>query len=164
MNAIVLESPTNWSEETQSNYYRDWANVEPAIGRKSIIVSTGRLSKKAENILGLDGVKRFEDFKKYHEGWDHGAGKSLSLKSVAVLDYFINQYSYFHSSPSIFFTREGNLQLGWEDSQGRAIEIEFYPDRIEYYLEGKGIESEIPVDVEESKSGLNRLVNELNKL
>jgi len=45
--------------------------------------------------------------------------------------------------PSLFFTLEGNLELGWEDRNGQAIEIEFYPDKIEYFIESLNEESSV---------------------
>lgn len=129
---------------------------------KFLIVSVDRLSKKVAKILGSSGVQRFEEFKMYHSGWDHGYGKSLSYKSVAVMESFLSMLSILDTEPSIFFTREGNLQLGWEDKEGKVIELEFFPDRIEYYLEGRSLESEVPVDA--SGSCFNKLIKELTDL
>jgi len=35
----------------------------------------------------------------------------------------------------LFLTHQGNLQLGWEDVSRNVVELEFFPDRIEYYIE-----------------------------
>ena len=48
------------------------------------------------------------------------------------------------TDPSVFFTDDGSISLLWEDKNGKDVEIEFFPDRVEYYVEAKGEEGEIP--------------------
>ncbi len=112
--------------------------VEPK--RKEIF----NLSREAITIIGENGKQRFEEFKKYPKGWYGGKGKKLSDWSVSNFERFINslpELKKFH--PSLFFTLEGNLQLGWENRNGQKIEIEFYPDKIEYFIESINEESSI---------------------
>ncbi|MFO0795013.1 MAG: hypothetical protein U0586_13260 [Candidatus Brocadiaceae bacterium] len=111
-----------------------------------VIVNTDQLSKKTATILGKNGLERFEAFKKYSKGWDGGFGVPLSNRSIAVMEYFISQFSNFQSEPSLFLTPNGNLQLGWENSHGQVIEMEFYPDKIEYYMEACEIEGKVNLD------------------
>ena len=95
-------------------------------------------------IIGENGIQRFEQFKKYSEGWDFGIGKPLSSYSVASFKLFCKHLSEpILDEPSLFLTREGNLQLGWEDKEGIKIEIEFFPNKIEYYIEALDDEGEV---------------------
>ena len=95
--------------------------------------------------IGENGLQRFEQFKKYNEGWDLGGiGKPLSSHSVATFKLFCKQLTgTLPDEPSLFLTHEGNLQLGWEDKEGNKIEIEFFPNKIEYYIEVLDDEGEV---------------------
>ncbi len=105
------------------------------------------LGETAGNILGENGVRRFGEFVRYERGWDLGRGEPLSSRSVAFVNAFLNRLPELGAfRPSLFLTHEGNLQLGWEDREGNAIEIEFGPDRVEYYLEGLGEERTIGLE------------------
>lgn len=96
----------------------------------------GALSNNSQRIIGENGVRRFEEFKRYAEGWDYGRGRPLSAHSVATLEAFLRQVPELAAQePSLFLTHDGNLQLGWEDAAGGAVELEFFPDRVEYYIE-----------------------------
>ncbi len=101
------------------------------------------LSEKAQQILGENGVQRYEQFKLYVAGWDSGDGQVLSSHSTAILEKFLNTFDSFPDEPSIFFTRNGNLQLGWEDLQSNVLELEFFPDKIEYYIASNDKEGEV---------------------
>jgi hypothetical protein len=104
------------------------------------------LSDFAKKVLGVYEVSRFEEFKQYPEGWDFGIGKSLSSESVKCMELFLRKYADFSEEPALFFTRNGNLQLGWSDETGQDIELEFFPDRIEYYIESISEEGSIHLD------------------
>lgn|GEM_PF-6964302 len=105
------------------------------------------LSENSKHIVGENGARRFEEFKQYRPGWDHGRGNPLSPRSITTLESFLRQLPELATlEPSLFLTHEGNLQLGWEDVQGNAIEIEFFPDKVEYYIES--INEEGAVDLE----------------
>lgn len=102
------------------------------------------LSREAVAIIGENGRRRFEEFKKYPKGWYGGKGKKISDWSVSNFERFINNLPELKQfRPSLFFTLEGNLQLGWEDRNGQNIEIEFYPDKIEYFIESLNEESSV---------------------
>lgn len=122
-----------------------------------VLKNTDGLSSSAQQLLGDNGVKRFHEFKHYKDGWDYGCGMKLSTRSVAVLELFLSGMQEFHVEPSLFFTRNGNLQLGWESVNGAAIEVEFYPDKIEYFIESISEESEIQL----TDFGLQSLINKI---
>lgn len=95
-----------------------------------------QLSVTASRILGQSGTRRFQDFIRYQPGWNLGEASPLSARSVTVTDSFLNHLPELADyNPSVFLTPNGNLELAWEDRAGNAIEIEFWPDRVEYYLE-----------------------------
>lgn len=119
---------------------------EPEKPLETVFVNIDQLSKKTATILGKNGLERFETFKKYSKEWDGGYSLPLSNRSIAVMEYFINQFSEFNNEPSLFLTPNGNLQLGWENTHGQVIELEFYPDKIEYYIEALEIEGKVNLD------------------
>ncbi|SRR6266481_6273239 len=143
---IIPEEPPT-SEKGRESQYADnqpkaAAAAEPTPGRQA-----PTLGEKAANILGENGIRRFGEFVRYERGWDLGRGEPLSSRSVAFVNAFLNKLPELGEfRPSLFLTHEGNLQLGWEDREGNAIEIEFGPDRVEYYLEGLGEERTIRLE------------------
>ena len=50
------------------------------------------------------------------------------------------------NEPSLFLSNDGNPQLIWEDHSGKEIEVEFYKNRIEFYLAANEEEGSLPVD------------------
>ena len=126
---------------------------------KLCLVETEILSTHAQDVLGDNGVARFELFKEYKKGWDAGHGVPLAQISVAVMESFIAFYSEFNSEPSLFLTTEGNIQLGWEDNDDQIIEVEFLPDRIEYYIEALDEERSIPLTTSAISTLSNRLLD-----
>jgi len=102
------------------------------------------LSNKSKEILGENSVSRFYEFLSYDRGWDFGKGEALSKHSIAILDIFLNCFQEIkEKEPSIFLTRAGNLQLSWEDKFDNPIEVEFFPNKLEYYIETNSEEGEI---------------------
>lgn len=120
-------------------------------------VETETLGFQTKQVLGSNATKRFELFKQYKSGWDVGRGLPLSPRSVAVMESFISFFSDFKQEPSLFLTLEGNLQLVWEDKDNRPIEIEFFSDRIEYYIESLDEEQAISLTYSEICKFSNRL-------
>ncbi len=109
-----------------------------------IVESDDELGTSITKIIGQSGLQRLKQFRKYDEGWEFGTGKPLSSRSLASFKLFCEQLSeQIQNEPSLFLTREGNLQLGWEGKGGDKIEFEFFPDRIEYYIEVLDDEGEI---------------------
>jgi hypothetical protein len=103
------------------------------------------LNDNAKRIIGDNGLRRFKEFQSYQEGWEFGQGKRLSLYSVRTFEWVLMRLPELAvQEPSLFLTRNGNLQLGFEDAQGSTIEIEFFPNRVEYYMEASDEEGSIP--------------------
>jgi hypothetical protein len=65
-----------------------------------------------------------------------------------VLDAFLAQLpALAEYRPSLFLTPAGNLELGWEDAQGSAIEIELGSNKIEYYIETLAEERAVRLEI-----------------
>lgn len=100
------------------------------------------LSPRTIAVIGINGKRRFDEFKNYPDGWYGGKGKEISKRSVFIFEQFIKYLPVLKSArPSLFFTLEGNLSIGWEDKNRQSIEVEFYADRIEYFIENTDEES-----------------------
>ena len=152
----VLSTNTNCLVRIIYPYFREIENP-----LETVFVNTDQLRKKTIDLLGKNGIERFEAFKRYSKGWDSGIGLPLSHKSIAIMEYFISFFSDFHSEPSLFLTPNGNLQLGWENTQGQVMEMEFYPDKIEYYIEALEKEGQISLD-KQNMSWMISLLKENN--
>ena len=46
--------------------------------------------------------------------------------------------------PSVFLTDEGMFELCWEDYDEKAVEVEFRPTNIEFYVEAQEIDDSVP--------------------
>jgi hypothetical protein len=130
-------------------FVADWVDkfIEEKEGRDIVLVNVAELNPQTATILGNNNLDRFNKFKEFLPGWDYGEGKPLSLRSAAVMQYFANRFSNFTTKPSIFLSTDGNLELAWENNSGQAVELEFFPDKIEYYVES--IEKEDQIDLKE---------------
>lgn len=95
------------------------------------------LTPRARSILGDNASTRFDEFVQYRDGWDFGHGRRLCGGSVAALELFLASYPSFPTRPSLFLTREGNLELAWDGYAGERVEIEFLPDRFQYLVENE---------------------------
>jgi hypothetical protein len=113
---------------------RRHSSQPPRLAGPSIRPTDG-LSARARAVLGENALARFQEFRQYADGWDFGRGNRLSSASVAALDLFLSSYSNFPTRPSLFMTQAGNLELAWENHGGRRIEVEFCPDRFQYFLD-----------------------------
>ncbi|MDT5122637.1 MAG: hypothetical protein QOC96_2119 [Acidobacteriota bacterium] len=114
------------------------------------------LSENARQALGANGLRRLFEFSEYRVGWDAGRGQPLSIGSLSSLEWFLDRLPELSAiEPSLFLTRNGNLQLVFEDHSGNAIEIEFFPDKLEYYFEDNDEEGFIQL------SDVNGLIDRL---
>jgi len=118
--------------------------------------SMGVLSKRAKEIIGTNGVKRFNNFKLLESGWDCGKGEILSPHSVAAMNTFIADYSGVIRDTSIFLTLDGNLQLQWKNLDGKYVEIEFFAEHMEYYDEASDDEGVVKL------SDISTLISKLS--
>ena len=107
-------------------------------------------------VLGQNGIDRIDRFMEMEDGWDSGRGRAFSKASLGMLDTFLHACDGCPiPDASIFMTANGNLQLEWNDREGNACEIEFFPDRLEYYFEGAD---------EEGKCGLAAVASLVSRI
>lgn len=117
------------------------------------------LSPEAVLLVGENGKHRFDEFKRFPKGWYGGRGREISKYSVAVFESFIKKIPELRLfRPSLFLTIEGNISLGLEDKNQKNIEIEFYPDKVEYFVESLHEEASIGI------VGIFELAGKIKKL
>ena len=89
--------------------------------------------------LGSRGWGRIHHFRYYYSpGWGEGTGKVLSPRASEAFYRFLEAVMFPESStPSIFLTDNGGLELCWEDTDGHARQVEFTSKGIEYYDEAR---------------------------
>ena len=82
-------------------------------------------------------IERLEHFKAIKAGWDFNRGEVLNQKSLDRFNEFIALADKYPTKTiSIFMTREGNIAIiHHEEVFNSDIEMEFFPDKIEYYHE-----------------------------
>jgi hypothetical protein len=99
-------------------------------------------------LLGAHGVSRLSEFRHYRQGWDNGKGTSLSPDSEKQFATFVQKFAgeLGKVRPSVFLTREGNLQLGWEDTRGKAVEVEFFPSHLDVFIESANEETTLRIE------------------
>ena len=144
----ICRPKQRWHEQTSTTFI-GYLQLAP----------TDTLSEKALSVIGTSGLKRFETFKQFTQGWGNGQGRPLSTYSVAMTELFLNSFKdYLKVTPSIFLAYSGNLQLSWEDDFGGKIEIEFATNKIEYYIESKDNEGVIDLMNVNSIKSLEKIV------
>ncbi|MDQ3635694.1 MAG: hypothetical protein M3405_14470 [Acidobacteriota bacterium] len=149
MNSVQALNPTGYfpfgygksnSEsllKTQDDHVPKQKNESLILEEKNVVKNENSLfPKELVNIFGENGKHRFDEFNSYEEGWYGGKGKKISQGSI----FFLKQFAYYlpelkQYRPSLFMTLEGNLSIGFEDRNGKSIEIEFFSNKAEYYLE-----------------------------
>jgi hypothetical protein len=98
--------------------------------------------------LGPRGWGRVCHFRQYYGlGWGQGAGKPLSPRAVEAFRRFLQGADFPQGRPpSIFLTDRGGLELCWEDANGKALQVEFTSNGIEYYREASNQEGSAGFD------------------
>ncbi len=105
------------------------------------------LSARARSILGENAAARYAEFRQYRDGWDLGRGRRLLRGSASALERFLAAGPDFPTRPSLFMTQAGSLELAWEDRAGRRVEVEFLPDRFQYFVEAQSGDEEGDVEL-----------------
>lgn len=107
--------------------------------------------------IGKHSAARLGLFSKYEYGWDGAEGKPLLPGSISTFRDFLRKYTFAASNPSLFMSSRGNIQIAWEDTSGQEIEVEFFPNKIEYFIERLGEEESVPA----TTAGIRRLAAKL---
>ena len=98
--------------------------------------------------LGTKGWGRIYQFQKYYaSGWGE-KGKVLSPKALGAFFRFVEATSFpsGKASPSVFLTDGGGIELCWEDSNGRSLQVEFTGTGSEFYKAATEEEGEVSFD------------------
>lgn len=98
--------------------------------------------------LGARGWGRIHHFRNhYHQPWgEHGAAP-ISPRALSTLGRYILSAAFPEGRvPSVFLTDSGSLELCWEDAAGDAVQVEFKPDAIEYYIAARNEEGTVRPD------------------
>ena len=98
--------------------------------------------------LGPKGWGRLHHFRHYYcASWGDGSGKLLSPRALETFYRFLESATFPQGSkPSLFLTDEGCVEVCWEDSSGKAVQVEFRPAEIEFYIEGQQLEDSVPAN------------------
>jgi hypothetical protein len=139
---IRRASPSAKSASTHYDFrWEDQSNKESSAVAQVFMDPTYEL-------LGPHGVSRLNEFRCYLQGWDNGNGTPLSPASEKQFTTFLQKFAgeLGKLRPSVFLTREGNLQLGWEDKSGKAVEVEFFPSHLEFFVESSNEEGTLRIE------------------
>lgn len=98
--------------------------------------------------LGPNGWGRVHHFRHYYSaGWGDGSGKPLSPRALETFYRFLHVATFPQNvKPSVFLTDAGCIELCWEDSAGKAVQVEFASSEIEFYVEAQDLEGAVPND------------------
>ena len=142
---FVYQLSDNLREETPLHGVR---RTEPNEGEREELL----LSK-----LGPRGWGRLHHFRHYYSaGWGGGSGKPLSPRALETFYRFLESATFPSGSvPSVFLTDEGCIEVCWEDSTRKAVQVEFRPADIEFYVEAQQIDDSVPAS--EAKELAKRL-------
>lgn len=92
--------------------------------------------------LGDNCLRRFSNFVLCSMGNIY----KLNVKSVyTMVDFLRDNDLYFFNEPSLFLSDEGNIILGSENKKNECFEVEFFEDKIEFFIENC-VESECKLE------------------
>ncbi len=118
----------------------------PVFGVRRVAPSEGEREELLLSKLGAKGWGRLHHFRHYYSaGWGDGSGKPLSPRALEMFYRFL-EFARFPSDslPSVFLTDEGCIEVCWEDSERKAVQVEFKPAEIGFYVEAQGLEDSVP--------------------
>lgn len=118
-----------------------------------------QLPRLIKQVLGRKAYRRIKRFQKYEPGWADAESYPLSPQSQVLLYLFLLQKPQFPTNPSVFMTRDGFLELAWEDRSDCRIHAVFGNQFVEL-LDDAGEEIKLlPVVAD---SDVRRLASHLN--
>ena len=129
----------------------------PVFGMRRVASSEGEREELLLSKLGAKGWGRLHYFRHYYSaGWGGGSGKPLSPRALETFYRFLECARFPQGSvPSLFLTDEGYIEVCWEDADGKAVQVEFKPGEIEFYVEAQELEHSVPAS--EAKELARRL-------
>ncbi len=95
--------------------------------------------------LGAKGWGRLHHFRHYYSaGWGDGSGRPLSPRALETFYRFLESVTLPQpTTPSVFLTDEGWIELCWNDLSGLAVQVEFRSTEIDFYVEAEELESSV---------------------
>jgi len=129
----------------------------PVSGVRRAAPSEGEREELLLSKLGPKGWGRVHHFRHYYSaGWGDGSGKPLSPRALETFYRFLESARFPEGSmPSVFLTDEGCVEVCWEDFEGKAVQVEFKPAEIEFFIEAQQLEGSAPAS--EAKDLARRL-------
>ena len=129
----------------------------PVSGVRPAAPSEGEREELLLSKLGPKGWGRLHHFRHYYSaGWGDGSGRPLSPRALETFYRFLESATFpTGSTPSVFLTDEGSIEVCWEDLEGKAVQVEFGSTEIELYLEATQLEESLPAS--ETKELARRL-------
>ena len=114
-------------------------------GMENIRMSLPDEAAREELVLSKLGVRawgRLHHFRHYYSaGWGEHPRKPLSPRALETFFRFLEQVELStKTTPSLFMTDNGGLELVWEDALDKSVQIEFGSQAIEYFSESRQIE------------------------
>lgn len=98
--------------------------------------------------LGARGWGRLIHFRQfYQQGWGNQRGSALSPRAFETFVRFLAEANFpvGGKAPSVFLTDRGGLEVCWESASGKAVQIEFTRNGVEFFNEETGAEGEAPL-------------------
>ncbi len=98
--------------------------------------------------LGTKGWGRVYHFRNYYEsGWGEG-GRVMSPRALDAFFRFLEEATFpaGRSSPSVFLTDRGGIELCWEDPNGKSVQVEFTGTGAEFYKAATDEEGAVALD------------------
>ncbi len=116
------------------------------LGVRPAAPSEGEREELLLSKLGPKGWGRLHHFRHYYSaGWGDGSGRPLSPRALETFYRFLEAAAFpSGAKPSVFLTDEGGIELCWEDSSGKAVQVEFRPTEVEFYVESQRSEGSVP--------------------
>lgn len=96
--------------------------------------------------LGDRGWGRMLLFTKYYTpGWGEG-NKQVSPRGQATFMRFLKLVTFREGAdPSVFLSNDGELQVAWNDMEGKAVQLLFGPNTIEVFHEAAHRDEPLPL-------------------
>jgi hypothetical protein len=97
--------------------------------------------------LGAKGWGRVYHFRNYYgSGWGE-KGRVLSPRALDAFFRFVEGADFpAGTSPSVFLTDRGGIELCWEDRNGKSVQVEFTGTGAEFYSAATEEEGVVPLD------------------
>jgi hypothetical protein len=110
--------------------------------------------------LGPKGWGRLHHFRHFYgSGWGETNNQVVSPRALEAFHRFLEVVHFPERTPvpSVFLTDQGGLELCWETASGKAVQVAFSRDGVEYFRADTGAEGQVGFPA------LRQLANELSE-